>query len=104
MDALTLIILTLAATRATRIVTTDTIGRPLRVWITRRTGADSAITYLVHCPWCLGWWVALPVAIIAWHTTTLPNHTGPWWIMIPALWAASAYLIGRIITSEGGAR
>lgn len=54
MTALDLLILTLAAARLVRLVTTDTITAPLRELIWARLGGPdvSRVGYLITCNWC----------------------------------------------------
>lgn len=84
--ALAVYVLTVA--RLTRIVTTDRIGLPLRAWALKRWGADSMLSFMVHCPHCLGWWIALVFAFPAAVVAGLP-----WWWGF-GLWPAASYLVG----------
>lgn len=54
------VILALAVTRITRLLTTDTIFSPLRDWVWRRFGNPgvSRIGYLFTCNWCTSIYVA----------------------------------------------
>jgi len=68
------IILSLAAYRITRMITTDYIFQPIREWIWRWSRPDEGIGigYLITCEWCIGFWVAsalLFVYTIASETT-----------------------------------
>ncbi|MGW5514620.1 hypothetical protein [Nocardia africana] len=87
---LTLAVYVLTAARLTRIVVVDKIGEPIRIAITNRFGAESLITYLAFCPWCLGWWVT---AVLAWPTAVLAGL--PWWFGF-GLWPAGSYLVGLL--------
>ena len=52
------VIISLAAYRLTRLVTTDEITAPLREWVWRRRPPESSrIGYLLACDWCTGIWV-----------------------------------------------
>lgn len=61
MDALWLIITTLATYRLTRLVTADEITKAVRGWVVDRS---QWFGYLVTCDWCLSMWVA-PVPALA---------------------------------------
>ena len=63
-DVLAITILGFGCARVTRIVTADTVTAPLRARIVRRYGTGWQ-TQLVHCPWCVGWWVAATMTILA---------------------------------------
>lgn len=57
------VLLTLAITlRVTRLITLDAIAQPFRDWVTDHFGTDSKLALFVHCPWCVGWWVAIAAA------------------------------------------
>lgn len=64
-----LIFLTLIAVyRASRLITSDFITEPIRVWIENRYGTDSKRAYLVTCNWCLSVYVAplVVVPVVLW--------------------------------------
>lgn len=85
---LTLTVYVLVVARLTRIVTTDQIGLPVRAWALKRWPQPSMISFLFHCPWCVGWWLALPLAFPAAVVAGLP-----WWWGF-GLWPAASYLVG----------
>lgn len=60
-DFVTLIVLFLAAARATRIVVMDTITLPVRAWILKRSGVGGFFSTLVHCVTCSGFWLSAVV-------------------------------------------
>lgn len=62
MDFVTLALVALATARLTRLVTTDTITEPLRVWVVGKLGEDSKLSYLMMCSWCMSLWVGAGVA------------------------------------------
>ena len=94
-----LIIITGATIRITRLITTDKISEPLRQWVTHHNGEKGWFTFLIHCPWCTGYWIALPATITAWYLTNLPTYVDltPW-AAIPALWSTLAYTTGYTLT------
>lgn len=91
-----LVIVTVAVARLTRLVTTDTIMLSFRRWIVNRAGEDSAVAYLVHCSWCTSIWLSIPGAV-AWAFTMLPMSQ--WWIAIPTFLAMS-YVSGLLSQIE----
>lgn len=70
-DLVTLIVLTLAATRLTRLGREDRITDPLRAWVVEKTGPSSKLSYLLHCHWCLSVWAA---ALVAAAHITFPTN------------------------------
>lgn len=96
---ITLALLTLATTRITRAIVNDKIADPIRTWVVRRNGENGWWTYLFHCPWCMGWWLAAPAAALATWPGNL--HTAlnlPAWLTFLATWAAISYATGWILT------
>lgn len=62
MNAIDLIILALATTRITMLITTDTITQPLRERIWRRYPPESSrYGYLISCNWCSSIYAATAV-------------------------------------------
>lgn len=56
-------LLALAITlRMTRLITQDSLTQGIRLWVVDRWGSASTIATFLHCPWCVGWWVALAAA------------------------------------------
>lgn len=94
-------LLTLGATaRLTRLVTTDTITRPLRTWLDRKaspkflpretdpdTGEDVGFktvpapagwkwaSELVGCPWCIGLWLSFGMTLALWQLGCYDAYT-----------------------------
>lgn len=85
-----LILVTLAVARLTRLVVVDEITRSLRRWVVNRSGEDSVMAYFIHCSWCTSIWFAVPAAI-AWAFLQLPVEH--WWVALPAALAMS-YVTG----------
>lgn len=117
-------LVTLAAARLTRIITTDQIGEPLRRLVWRLAGGEipPALTSpirdivdfnphwemalprvrrlvwdLVTCPWCIGFWISLTG--IAGALAVLPPPPGPFifWLLAGSL--AASYLVGVMATN-----
>ena len=89
MDLVILGLWWLALARATRLLTKDMVTDFIRIWAHRRTkGADTALTYFVSCPWCVGLWLALGST---WYVILLAEWS--WWLY-PVLAGAGSYLVG----------
>lgn len=56
-----LIVAALAVARITRFVVEDYLFNDVRRWVVNKWGEDSKLSYLVHCPWCVSIWVAIPI-------------------------------------------
>jgi hypothetical protein len=48
----------MATTRWTRVITEDRVGLPLRRYVIDHYGENSALAYLVLCPWCVSPYIA----------------------------------------------
>lgn len=55
----------LAVARVTRLITSDMITNPLRIWLVGYFGTDSKVSYLIMCDWCSSIYVGA-VAGAAW--------------------------------------
>lgn len=100
---LVLVLTTLAAARVTRVIVVDRIGQPLRSAIVRWRGESSALTYLVHCPWCMGLWVSAALVAAVWWPAQLADRFGvTTWVALPLTALAVAHLVGLILTREEG--
>ena len=98
-----LVLTTLAAARVTRVIVVDKIGQPLRAAVVRWRGESSALAYLVHCPWCMGLWVAAALVAAVWWPAQLADRFGvTTWIMLPVTALAIAPLVGLVLTREEG--
>lgn len=98
---LSLVLLTFAAARVTRVVVSDKIGEPLRTIAVRRLGAEHLLAYFVHCRWCTGLWVSLPAAAVAWWASPLGDAVRvSWWWGWPATALAMSYTIGLLVRAE----
>src|SRR5262245_13518348 len=91
-----LVLITLAVARLTRLVTADAITLPFRRWVVNRWGEDSRIAYLVHCSWCTSLWIALPAGVL-WAFPLLPLWL--WWLALPAALTMS-YVTGLLSQIE----
>jgi hypothetical protein len=86
---LELLVVALAAARITRIVTTDTVGQPIRLAFSRWDWGRE----LVHCPWCIGTWISL--AVVALFYILSPSA----WFTFPAVVLAVSHLVGLLDTA-----
>lgn len=94
-----LLLVTLAVARITRLVTTDRIMVRFRRWVVNRWGEESEAAYLAHCKACASIWVSAPMAL-GWALLVLPM--GRWWLAIPA-WLAISHaviLLARLESDE----
>ena len=87
-DLVTLLILGLAAFRATHIITTDAIADGFRNKVWSKFPPTTKIGYLITCNWCSGFWVSA-VVVVFW--LTLPQIT-----LVVSLVLAISALIGLI--------
>jgi len=92
---LQLLIYTLAVSRITGLVVSDSITEPVRDalinWLDDRPATlGSFVAELIQCPWCAGMWVSLVVAPLAWYWGDSPI------MLIPALALAFSQVTGAI--------
>jgi hypothetical protein len=78
-NGLVLAVLVLAVARLTRLLTTDQVTLPVRTWVIRKHGEESAAAYFVFCPWCVSIWVSAPMTAI---TFAVPH----WWNWTEWIW------------------
>lgn len=93
MIVLALIVGVLAVARITRLLTEDRLTIGYRRWVVKRTGEDSMLSYLVHCPWCMSLWVALPVMPLV---ALLP----PLWTIVPLAPLAASLVTGLLLDGK----
>ena len=97
MVLVSLVLLTLAVARLTRLVTADQITLAWRRRIVKRWPEEGHwIPYLVHCSWCTSMWISVPAGI-AWAFPLLPLRL--WWLALPAALAMS-YVAGLLSQIE----
>lgn len=90
-----LLVAALAVARLTRLLVSDKLTVGIRQWVVRKWGPDSMASYLIHCPWCMSVWLAIPLMPVA---ALFPNR---WVIAVLAIPAAS-YLAGFLANREEG--
>jgi hypothetical protein len=59
LEPLTFVILALAAFRATRVITTDTVFEAVREKIWKRFPPSKGFGYLITCNWCTGFYISI---------------------------------------------
>lgn len=96
MVVLSLLLVTLAVARVTRLLVADQVFLFLRRWIVNKWGEESAMAYWAHCRWCASIWVAFPAAWL-WAITALPWQW--WWLALPA-WMAMSHATGLLARLE----
>ena len=92
---------TLAVARVTRIIALDKIALPFRMWVLHRNGREGWFTYLVHCPYCVGVWLAAPAGALLWFLTeghTVLGITS--WVGVPMYALAMSYGASMIAAHE----
>ncbi|WP_280476037.1 hypothetical protein [Nocardia farcinica] len=89
-----LVVYTLTVARLTRLITTDKLTAPMRDATIKRFGADSPVTFLVFCPWCMSVWVAAALAVPA-----APVAGLPWW-WAPGLALAASQVTGLLARGD----
>lgn len=96
-----------ATARITRLIGRDSITFFFRDWIgahadsVTHSGAKTAkakfftwLDDLIACPWCLSFWISVPVAVLAW----LYGDTA--WFLVPALALTASHLTGMAAQKE----
>lgn len=86
----------LAVARLTRLVVSDKIAMPFRAWVVARDGEQGWFTFLVHCPWCTGFWVSAVIAPLYWYFGRSP------WFVIPCLALALSQATGLLFKLDQG--
>lgn len=96
MEPLRLLLVTLAAYRVTRLVTYDDFPPMIAVrrHVVKRTGAGSAWTTLIGCPWCAGWWCSLAAVVAVFPHEAVVN-VGVASFAVSALVGALATILDR---------
>ncbi len=82
------VIISLAAFRVTRFITTDVVFEPVRNKIWKKFPPNTKIGYLITCDWCTGFWVSVLFTIMM---ITLPLVT-----LVVSLVLALAAVIGLL--------
>ncbi|MDQ8706206.1 DUF1360 domain-containing protein [Streptomyces sp. LHD-70] len=111
----------LAVARATRLITTDSLTRPLRDKLGERALAayrrdeqatdtserepsvpprapgERGLYALVTCPWCIGFWLSMLAYVLIYAIGTWPS-TLPEWALAIVLVASTSWLVGALNT------
>lgn len=80
-----LVVLTLAVAGMTRALVIEKPFAWWRNWVKSWSGQDGNWTYLVHCPFCTGFWVGVVLTI---PTYLMPGST--LWLALLTPWAIFA--------------
>lgn len=92
------VLVVLALSRLTRILTIDKISEPARLWVAARRPEGSQLTYLLFCPWCMSVWLAAATWTLLYTATPFGDVLAatelPWWVTIPTLTLLSSYATG----------
>jgi peptidoglycan/LPS O-acetylase OafA/YrhL len=89
-----LILGALTVARATRLLVADRLTVSWRRWVVNKLGAESLPSYLVHCPWCMSLWIAIPVMPVA---VLFPNR----WVIAALAVLPASYITGLLAKAEG---
>lgn len=87
-NLVTLVLVVLAAYRATRFLVEDVLFDPVRNWVWKRFPPSTKFGYLFTCYWCMSFWVALAFVILL---ILLPDFT-----FVVSLVLAISALVGLI--------
>lgn len=97
-----LILLTLATTRVTRFVTTDSLGEwlirdPAEAWWLKKGGSWRAkLISGLECPYCVGFWLGV-IAIAVLMLAGGPGDAALWWRL-----ASGAFALNTVVGVLGG--
>lgn len=98
MNALTTLILItayiLTVARITKLINTDVVTDPLRLWAARKYGADSTITYFLGCTWCVSLWTAFATGALVITVADYHLHAGISWWWLALIAPAASHLTG----------
>jgi peptidoglycan/LPS O-acetylase OafA/YrhL len=89
-----LILGALTVARATRFLVADRLTVGWRRWVVTKWGTESLPSYLVHCPWCMSLWIAIPVMPVA---VLFPNK----WVLAALAILPASYITGLLAKAEG---
>jgi len=90
-DGITFVVLALGAFRITRLIVVDTILDDAREATVGRLDPDGKLAELFGCPWCIGFWICIVIAII-WMLAPINTER----VMLP--FALSA-IVGLVATN-----
>jgi hypothetical protein len=80
-----LTLLTLAVAGVTRALVIEKPFAWWRDWVRGWNGVTGNVTYLVHCPFCTGFWVGVAMTWLNYH-----HHANPLWLSLLTVWAIFA--------------
>ena len=90
------IVYALAIARATGLITTDYLTKPLRDWLFRKLNPDKTwherLAYLIECPWCVSVWVAAALVPVAYW------WGAHWSVQVAGLILAASQVTGLLAT------
>jgi undecaprenyl pyrophosphate phosphatase UppP len=87
---------TVSVARLTRLLTQDSF--PPAAWVRSKWDQitdDGPWSTLVHCPFCMSMWIAIPVILWGW----LSNLHISWWLFNG--WMAVSYLAAIVVMNDG---
>jgi hypothetical protein len=91
MNALSVLIAVLGVYRITRLITTDVIFNAPREWLEAKLKPGGYLDELLHCAWCVSFWVG---CVVAGLLAVAPGLTP--WLLLPLAASAVAGLLSQI--------
>lgn len=64
MELVLLLVYLLTVYRLTRLVIEDEIADKPRDWVYSKIKPGGMLAYMLSCPWCVSFWLAIPLSII----------------------------------------
>lgn len=87
-DLILFIVFSLSVYRVTRLLIEDEILDEVRDWAYTKVKPGGRLSYLMGCPWCLSFWVAIPLMILY-----IASPTGMMVVGLPLAGSAIAGMI-----------
>jgi hypothetical protein len=81
----------LATFRLTVLVNQDFLTETPRLWLQRRL--PDKLGYMIGCPWCASFWIAVPVA---YATMTWPTNRLLWIVLLSLSLSAFSGLVSKL--------
>ena len=89
---ISLLLITLAVARGSKLISSDFIGQPLRKAVVARNGEQGWFTFLVHCPWCISMWLSFAAAPFFWWFAGYGWSDARDYLMIMAIALAMSFI------------
>lgn len=86
-----LIVAALATFRLTVLVNQDYLTEGPRKWLQARL--PEKLAYMIGCPWCASFWLAVPVSIVV---VLWPTNRAVWIVLLALSFSAVAGLVSKL--------